>query len=133
VNGRSTLAVMPTGAGKSLCYQLPALMLEGRTVVVSPLIALMRDQCEKLRGLGICAVQLNSQCPSSEIEEASHYQESGRAGRDGATAHCVLLFHRRDRAVHRFFMAGRYPDTGDLAGVYAALGGKPPQAPCRRT
>ena len=46
---RNTLAIMPTGAGKSLCYQLPALVLPGRTVVVSPLIALMQDQCETLR------------------------------------------------------------------------------------
>lgn len=50
--GRDTLAVMPTGAGKSLCYQLPALMLPGRTVVVSPLIALMQDQCEALNEKG---------------------------------------------------------------------------------
>ena len=57
--GRSALAVFPTGAGKSLCYQLPALMLEGVTVVVSPLIALMKDQVESMRENGIAAVQLN--------------------------------------------------------------------------
>jgi ATP-dependent DNA helicase RecQ len=58
--GRDTLAVMPTGAGKSLCYQLPALYLRGTTVVVSPLIALMQDQADKLDQVGIEAAQMNS-------------------------------------------------------------------------
>ena len=58
--GEPTLAMMPTGAGKSLCYQLPALLLTACTLVVSPLIALMKDQCDKLRELGIAAVRLNS-------------------------------------------------------------------------
>ncbi len=60
LDGLPTLAVMPTGAGKSLCYQLPALLIEGRTVVVSPLIALMKDQCDKLVQQGVAAVQVNS-------------------------------------------------------------------------
>src|SRR5918911_2718436 len=60
LDGRDTLAVMPTGAGKSLCYQLPALHLTGTTVVVSPLIALMQDQADKLRDLGLDALELNS-------------------------------------------------------------------------
>src|ERR1700689_4000923 len=59
--GEDTLAILATGAGKSLTYQLPALLLEGTTVVVSPLIALMKDQLDTLRGLGINGVvALNS-------------------------------------------------------------------------
>jgi ATP-dependent DNA helicase RecQ len=58
--GRDVLAVMPTGSGKSLCYQLPALMREGLTVVVSPLIALMRNQVAQLRAFGVAAGSLNS-------------------------------------------------------------------------
>jgi ATP-dependent DNA helicase RecQ len=77
--GHSTLAVMPTGAGKSLCYQLPALLLEGRTVVVSPLIALMKDQCDKLVELGLPAVQFHSQCSAEEVEQARQALADGSA------------------------------------------------------
>ena len=67
VAGRDTIAIMPTGAGKSLCYQLPALHLPGATIVVSPLIALMKDQCDKLNELGVSARQLNSTIPAAEV------------------------------------------------------------------
>jgi ATP-dependent DNA helicase RecQ len=60
LNRQDTLAIMPTGSGKSLCYQLPALLFSGLTVVVSPLISLMQDQVEQLRELGVSAVFLNS-------------------------------------------------------------------------
>ncbi|RZI82465.1 MAG: ATP-dependent DNA helicase RecQ [Rubrivivax sp.] len=70
MQGLPTLAIMPTGAGKSLCYQLPALMLPGRTVVVSPLIALMKDQCDALNALGIQAVQCHSGRTAAETAEA---------------------------------------------------------------
>ena len=68
--GKHTLALMPTGAGKSLCYQVPAMLKPGRTVVVSPLIALMRDQFEKMSALGITSVQVNSAVSADEARQA---------------------------------------------------------------
>jgi ATP-dependent DNA helicase RecQ len=67
--GRDTLAIMPTGAGKSLCYQLPGAELPGTTVVVSPLISLMKDQVDKLQELGMNAAQVNSTLSAREESE----------------------------------------------------------------
>lgn len=78
LSGRNTMVVMPTGAGKSLCYQLPAMLLDGVTLVVSPLIALMQDQVQKLNERGIAATFINSTL--SDIERQQR-QEQLRAGR----------------------------------------------------
>jgi ATP-dependent DNA helicase RecQ len=69
LSGRDTLVVMPTGGGKSLCYQIPALVLPGLTLVVSPLIALMLDQVSALERRGIAAALINSTLSSEEIQE----------------------------------------------------------------
>src|SRR5438105_12612868 len=76
--GRSALAVFPTGGGKSLCYQLPALLLDGVTVVVSPLIALMKDQIDFLAGRGVDAARLDSSLDAAETRDVSERFRAGR-------------------------------------------------------
>ena len=74
---RDVLAIMPTGAGKSICYQVPALMLSGITIVISPLISLMQDQVKALNEAGIHAAFINSSLSESQISKAL-YLAAGR-------------------------------------------------------
>ena len=78
LEGRNTLAIMPTGGGKSLCFQLPALCREGVTVVISPLIALMRDQVRALRAAGVEAGALTSGNTDEETEDVFQAIDDGR-------------------------------------------------------
>ncbi|MDB8793599.1 DNA helicase RecQ [Romboutsia sp. 1001216sp1] len=69
INNNDVLAIMPTGGGKSICYQIPAMVLEGITIVVSPLISLMKDQVDTLKVMGIEAEYINSSLSNSEYEK----------------------------------------------------------------
>jgi len=77
LSGRDALAIMPTGAGKSICYQLPALMLPGITIVISPLISLMQDQVKALNAAGIRAAYINSSLTETQITKALNYAAQG--------------------------------------------------------
>jgi ATP-dependent DNA helicase RecQ len=97
LRGEDVLAVMPTGSGKSLCYQLPAMACEGLALVVSPLIALMRDQVAQLRELGISAAALNS---SSDGDERRRVVEA-----------------LRNRSLRLLYVAPERLLTGDMAAL----------------
>lgn len=78
LSGKDTLAVMPTGAGKSICYQVPALLLPGITIVISPLISLMLDQVKALNEAGIHAAYINSSLTENQIAKALEFAKEGR-------------------------------------------------------
>ena len=77
LDARDGLVLMPTGGGKSLCYQLPALRLDGLTLVVSPLIALMKDQVDALKSNGIAAGVLNSTLTFAEVRRVQEQVQQG--------------------------------------------------------
>jgi ATP-dependent DNA helicase RecQ len=92
LSGKDVLTIMPTGGGKSLCYQLPALMFKGMTVVVSPLIALMQSQVAQLQLLGIKAASLNS---------SNTFQENRNTLNMLDTNELKMLYAAPERSSHR--------------------------------
>lgn len=94
--GRSSLAVFPTGGGKSLCYQLPALLLEGLTLVVSPLIALMKDQVDQLNALHIPAARLDSSLDRDQLKTLYQQLDAGQI---------KLLYVAPERLANERFLA----------------------------
>jgi ATP-dependent DNA helicase RecQ len=78
LTGKDTLGIMPTGGGKSICYQIPALLLPGLTLVISPLISLMKDQVDALNSLGIPAAYINSTLTAVEVEHRLRDAVQGR-------------------------------------------------------
>ena len=96
LDGKDTLAIMPTGSGKSLCYQVPARMMDGMTIVVSPLISLMKDQLEHLQQIGIRAYQLNS---------SLHADEERAALAAIAEQRCEIVFCTPERLAMNAFVA----------------------------
>ena len=95
LSGRDTLGIMPTGAGKSLCYQIPALVLDGVSIVVSPLISLMKDQVRALTQAGVNAAFINSSQTPAEQSQAFLNLEQGQI---------KLLYLAPERLLHDHFL-----------------------------
>ena len=118
LSGRDSLVVMPTGGGKSLCYQAPALVLGGLAVVVSPLISLMKDQVDRLRQRGIPAGYLNS--AQSPEERRKWSAKSSPAGYDCSTRSPERLTHA---LVLEFLRKQAYPIcSGNRSALHSMLG-----------
>ncbi|WP_239614977.1 DNA helicase RecQ [Cohnella mopanensis] len=94
LNGRDVLGIMPTGAGKSICYQIPAILLPGVTLVISPLISLMKDQVDSLNSAGIEATYINSSLSVKETNDRM---------RDVAAGHYKLLYVAPERLESEYF------------------------------
>lgn len=94
INKKDTFAIMPTGGGKSICYQIPALTMEGITIVISPLISLMKDQVDTLRENGINASFINSSLSSKEVNNVILGVISG---------HCKILYVAPERLEQDYF------------------------------
>ena len=106
--GRSALAIFPTGGGKSLCYQLPALLLDGLTVVISPLIALMKDQVDALQQVGVAAARLDS---------SVEYQQVQQIYRSMADGSLKILYIAPERLANERFLARLRNVSIDLLAV----------------
>ena len=101
LSGRDVFGVMPTGAGKSLCYQIPALLMEGITIVVSPLISLMKDQVGTLNQAGVHAAFFNSSLSAGQYRKALQLAKEGRYRIIYVAPERLLLEEFLDFAVHQ--------------------------------
>ena len=92
--GENVLAIMPTGGGKSLCFQLPALLNDGLTVVISPLIALMRDQVRGLKAVGVAAGSITSGNTQEEVDQVFSQIFSGDSEDSGEIPEIPVKFYK---------------------------------------